>query len=90
MTAPKPAPPVDPAKAPDAPAPEVQDEAPAKAGAKFTNAEAAAVLRCYESEVASVDADGVATTTDGQRYLIEGDDYVWLRADNGVASLLGK
>lgn len=45
------------------------------------NKGAAAVLRCYESEVAGV-KDGVVTTIDGQRYELTGSepgDYVWLR-----------
>jgi hypothetical protein len=50
--------------------------------AKISIAEAAAILHCYESEVASVDqaAEGlVATTTDGQRYVLDGDAYTWLK-----------
>jgi hypothetical protein len=50
--------------------------------AKVSIAEAAAILHCYESEVASVDqaAEGlVATTTDGQRYVVNGDGYTWLK-----------
>jgi len=49
-----------------------------------SNADAAKVLRCYESEVADVtaaDEGTVVTTTDGQRYLLTSDDVVWLRVD---------
>lgn len=86
MTAPKPAPPAD-----AAPAKVEDDAAPVKSkGPKFSNADAAKVLRCYESEVASVDTEGVATTTDGQRYLIDGDEYVWLRTGSDVPQILGQ
>lgn len=48
---------------------------------KLSVAEAAAILRIYESEVASVDKTDqgiVATTTDGQHYLLLEDGFVWL------------
>jgi len=60
----------------------------AKGGSKKSNlpsnADAAKVLRCYESEVADVtaaDEGTVVTTTDGQRYLLTPDNIVWLRVD---------
>lgn len=48
---------------------------------KVTVEDAAAVLRCYVSEVAGVEKTGqgyVATTTDGQHYLLGSAGAVWL------------
>ncbi|HEY2086470.1 MAG TPA: hypothetical protein VGH54_10665 [Mycobacterium sp.] len=54
-------------------------------------AEAAKVLGCYESEVTSVEdteAGTVATTFDGQRYLISDGDFVWLKAPSTAPQIL--
>lgn len=59
---------------------------------KRSNAAAAKVLGCYESEIVSVDAadEGlVATTTDGQRYLLTADGgWEWLRVAQAVPQIL--
>jgi hypothetical protein len=63
------------------------------AKSKLSNAGAAKVLGCHDDEVRAVDeADEgtVATTFDGQRYLLPGDGtFVWLRAGQAAPSILG-
>jgi len=54
---------------------------------KYTTADAAAVLRLPEREVASVKGTVATTAGDGQQYRITGDqpgDYVWIKADGSV------
>ena len=64
--------------------------------ATISPADAAVVLGCYESDVASVDEaeEGtVATTTDGQRYVLNGtarEEFTWLKAGPTVPQILAK
>ncbi|HEY2086424.1 MAG TPA: hypothetical protein VGH54_10430 [Mycobacterium sp.] len=61
------------------------------AKSKVSVEDAAKVLSVYVSEVTSVDETDegtVATTFDGQRYLIDGDDFLWLKADSTVPQIL--
>jgi hypothetical protein len=65
---------------------------PVKSAGKVILADAASILHCYESEVldvSSADEGTVATTKDGQRYLLTADGgYVWLQVPKIVPQLL--